>query len=213
VSVPVLSLPLARLAMEDDAAGLSPAGVVYDHLRFYHSLGDLLPAVAGRVDEKGDVLVSSRRLYARLARDLGRERVRVVLDPASDPAGVAKLVQDPDVERLSWAEIDAAERGVGVARAWQVFFFARPLTEAEQHAFDEEVVGLFARVPALFPESVQLGADDHPRLSTGRDGELLYFEAVQPTGDQVWMRDYIAAIRAFSARRVEIVTFQGRKVV
>jgi hypothetical protein len=68
-------------------------------------------------------------------------------------------------------------------------------------------------VPALFPESADLGAADPQRLSTGRDGELLYFEAVQPTGDQVWMRDYIAAIRAFSARRVEVVTFQGRTVV
>jgi hypothetical protein len=206
----LLSLPVARLTVDTRSSADESAGYVYEHLRFYCSLIETLPAVVVTVDESAMVTVSQRRVYARIARDLGRPAIRAVVDPASDPAGVARLLREPGVERLSWAEIDAAERKERVAWMWQVFFFARPLTDREQRAFRDEVVGVFAKVPDLFPEAADLGAAGP--LSAGEEGALLYFRAVQPTGDQAWMRDYVAAIRRFSAQEVRIVSFQGRKL-
>src|SRR5262245_44679052 len=206
----LLSLPVARLTLDTDSPPGESTSYVYDDLRFYCSLIETLPAVVVTVDESATVSVSGRRVYARIAKDLGRPTIRSVVDAASDPSGVERLLREPNVERLSWTEIDAAERKERVAWMWQVFFFARPLTDVEARTFQDEVVGVFAGVADLFPEAADLGALDPPRVSTGEEGRLRYFRAVQPTGDQAWMRDYVAAIRRFSAHEVRIVSFQGR---
>jgi hypothetical protein len=205
----LVSLPVARLIVEADSSRDASSSYVYDHLRFYYSLFDALPAVEVTVDGNAAVTVSRRRIYARIARDLGRPRIRAVVAAASDPAGVARLLREPDVEKLSWAEIDAAERNERVAWLWQVFYFARPLTDAELRTFRDDVVGVFAQVPDLFPEAREMGTVE--QLAVGDEGRRVSFRAVQPTGDQAWMRDYVIAIRRFSANVVEIVSFQGRK--
>lgn len=208
-SATLLSVPVARLTMDTDAPGDESPGYVYEHLRFYCSLIETLPAVKVTVDGGGRAVVSGRRVYARIASDLGRPAIRAVVDAASEPAGIARLLQDPGVEQLSWAEIDAAERMQRVAWMWQVFYFARPLAGAELRAFQDDVVGVFAQVRDLFPEAAEMGTVD--QLTTGEEGRRVSFRAVQPTGDQAWMRDYVAAIRRFSAEVVAVVSFQGRK--
>jgi len=208
-SATLLSVPVARLTLDTDLSGDESASYVYEHLRFYCGLIDTLPAVKVTVDANGRAVVSGRRVYARIARDLGRPAIRAVVDAASEPAGVARLLQEPGVEQLSWAEIDAEEREQRVAWMWQVFYFARPLAGAELRAFQDDVVGVFAQVGDLFPEAAEMGTVD--QLTTGEEGRRVSFRAVQPTGDQAWMRDYVAAIRRFSAEVVEVVSFQGRK--
>jgi hypothetical protein len=100
-SATLLSLPVARVTVDTDPSRDASASYVYDHLRFYYSLFETMPAAKVTVDGDAGVTVTGRRVYARIARDLGRPAIRAVVDETSDPAGVARLLREPDVEQLS----------------------------------------------------------------------------------------------------------------
>jgi hypothetical protein len=170
---------------------------IFEHLQHYLSLFSPLPAIGIRVGPAGP-LVTRGHKYLLAARALHRPSIRAVIQPGSDTAATADLLGQPDVTLLDWTEIDAAERAQPIADQWHLYFFERPLNEAEQRQFDEIVIGF-------------LNQAGYEVQNLEHSGHRAQFLVTVPAGDESWFGPYRAAAQRFSEETVPVVSFQGRR--
>src|SRR6266568_4202207 len=114
---------------------------VFEHLVHYLSRCDQLPAIAVRFDS-GKPMLTGRHKYLRAAKRLGRERIRMVVSGASSQE-FARLVGQPGVTRLSWAEIERQDRARPLSDQWHVFYFRGRLEADVVARFQTDVVDRF----------------------------------------------------------------------
>ncbi len=183
-----------HLISEPEGSLNTDSTLIMEHLVRYLRRCDELPAVTLRVDED-DVTISRGHTYLQAAKALDRETIRAVVQPANS-AGAKALLAHPDVTVLDWHAVQKREAKTQRPRGWHVFYFARPLTEAERTAFEDRIV-------LMFGQKVAVSFDD--------TGPCAEFEAETPVNDGEWSRQYLDVVRGFSDSYVKVVSFQGRR--
>jgi hypothetical protein len=172
---------------------------VYEHLLALYALQEQLPAITVLAEPSGLTVVRNHKVL-RAAKELGRPLVRAVVHPRSDEAAVAALLARPDVTVLDWAAIDAAERAQPVSEAWQVYFFARPLTENEQAAFRATVLAPFKRDPFELVREAEF------------EGPSARFKVRGPLAAESWYADHLRTVRDFHNAHVPVVSENGLRM-
>jgi hypothetical protein len=208
MAIQLIELPPKRVRFDEARFPDRDDSWVFEHLRHYLSLLDLLPAISVHVDEEGP-LVTRGHKYLRIAQELDRRTIRAQIEPSSEAGAVAKLLSQPDVEELDWEAIDAGEQATPVVDQWHVFFFERPLSSDEKARFDREIAGFFTSLDHL---SSAAGEDvSIPRVEHDDQTRRAQFVARVHVGDESWYARYLAAVRRFSSEAARVVSFQGTR--
>ena len=72
---------------------------IYDHLRYYCSKLNTLPAISIKIID--DVIfASSRSQYLAIAKELNRDRIQAVIDLSSSKEDITKILDKPYVVQL-----------------------------------------------------------------------------------------------------------------
>lgn len=174
---------------------------IYEHLRHTLSLPSQFPIPAIKIIRSGEsfVVVDGHK-YLKISRDLGRDRIRAILNGVGAnhmlPAG-AEVVPRSVLER---------EVSLPVVRDFHVYFFSKPLGEYEKNQFSSKVAGFFLSLgsPLLSKKNRKIYSISFPF-----DGVCAQFEANIPVGDRSWLEDYLRVTRVFSRDVARIVSFQG----
>jgi hypothetical protein len=203
MSLVVLELSPAIVTIDETRFPDPSEGVVFEHLRHYCAKFQPIPAIVVRLTG-GKAIVVRGQNYLRIARELGHQSVRAIVDGTPDDPEVASFISRPDVIQLDWKGIDEEERRKPVVRAWHVFFFARPLEETEQKAFESEVAGFFDGLTHL--GGARVGPVHYFEANTGAE-----FEALTPVANNRWVPDFRIACEQFDIQRVPIVSYQGTR--
>jgi hypothetical protein len=166
---------------------------IFDHLLRYLAKFDPLPAIGIEIEQgKGRVVRGHKYLTA--ARILGRGTVRAVIVSPPTSEDVQQFLARPEVTVLDWEAIRAKEDEERNPRGWQIFYFERPLSDAEKRAFDSAVRELHEG------QTIDILHDD--------SGPVAEFEA-NISMDEDWMRSHLATFLRFDREHVRIVSFQG----
>lgn len=171
---------------------------VFEHLVHYLSRCDQLPAIAVRL-ESGRLTLTGRHEYLRAAKRLGRERIRMAVSGASAQE-FARLVEQPGVTRLSWAEIDRQDRARPLSDQWHVFYFRGRLKADAVARFRTDVVERFF----TFGEGARQFAQDPAAGS-------IEFLATTPHEHRDWSSQLLGALNTFHAEVLAIDSYQGSR--
>jgi hypothetical protein len=198
VSASAVDLNPGQINSEND-------GFVYEHLRHFLSKSVCLPAIA--VKAADGVLVSvARHKYLAIARELGRERIRAVLEGETFEELKAKGV--PGLLSVVSKEVLEAELADEAPVGWHVFFFkSRPapetaaLIEARFRGF------LIESLPGTLPEGVRVLVESHFDFS----GPCLEIRFPTPVHNHAWANSYLALISSVSKDILPVDTYQGRR--
>lgn len=180
---------------------------IYEHLRHYCSKFYPLPTISVRV-YKNSVIVTHGHLYLAIAKELGHQRIRAIIDINSPYCFIQKLLNRPSVIKLDW-NIVRQEDNELVSYCWLVFFFKRSLNQKEKKVFEEQVVRFFEQIP--LPEFVDESNDKIQVLSYPNFGYCAEIKAYLPWEDERWYSTSRAVLLNFHFNCVPIVSFQGRK--
>ena len=183
---------------------------IYEHLKYFYSLPRIFPLPAIHVQLSGEnISITRGRNYLRIARDLGDEWIRGILQyEATDSVDFFAGLPD-GVEEIPREDMEL-EASAPVVRSWHVYFFESPLAGVEQALFLNRVAGFFERLETPF-----IAASEKRlfRSAFPFDGHCAQFEALIPVGDNSWFAAYREVSRNFSRDIRRIVSFQGARFV
>jgi hypothetical protein len=200
VEVSLADLVLPVLAVEADD------GYVYEHLKRYCSKFRPLPATAVTL-ERGRLIVVGRRKYVSIAKDLGEDRIRAVLQGVTFEdlqnqrvAGALSLVSSETLE---------SELREEIVPAWHVFFFASVPGPEIVAQIDARLRGFLSQslpgVPGITVDSEISSCFD----VTGPCFEIRF---PTPVAHRLWADSYRACIASISSELSPIETYQGRRL-
>lgn len=181
---------------------------VYEHLRHYCSKFYPLPTISVRVYPES-VVVTRGHFYLLIAKELGSQRIRAVIDSVSPEDLVAKFLQKPSVIQLDWKAIRQEESNNLYGYNWYVFFFETPLNTNNKNFFEDEVVKFFTKIN--FSEWAEVPDQRIKNLSYPCSGRCAEFQAYIPIADESWYARARAVATNFHLKCVPIISFQGQK--
>lgn len=176
----------------------SDMGFVPEHLLHYCAKLEELPAITVRVEGDRAILVRGHE-YLAIAKNLGRSRIRAVVDPGSSRHDVERFLRGKDVEVLDWEKMRSEEESTPVISAWHVIYFCDSLSLEQKCVFNE----LVAAVVEPEAHTCPVQHDD--------SGPLVEFKIATPLDDRRWINDFLHRLSEFNARYVPIASYQGRR--
>lgn len=184
---------------------MEPA-VIYEHLLYVCSKDSSIPGITIQI-ENDAAFVIGRHWYLSIARDLKVSRIRAILDKSSDPEAVKRFLQRPSVKQLDWTEVRKTESEVSIEYRWLIFFFERPLTESEKHAFQVQIVAFYRslKLPSWFKSEKERVMN----LRYSHGGSCAEFQALAMFADESWYPASRVALEKFHREVVPVVSFQG----
>jgi hypothetical protein len=194
-----VEVPLERLTIDEKVSPDSDTSCVLEHLTYYCSKFEPLPAVTISVDQ-GDGLVTRGHKYLQAARALGRPSMRAVIKAASSERAVNEFLSRPGVRSLGPQAASSFEATDARPLSWHVIYF--------RHALEAEEVWALERSLASSFEESQSGAF---KVTYDPGQWRAEFQARTPVGDQDWANAYLAVLLDFHHRCAPIATWQGRK--
>jgi hypothetical protein len=208
MSIQLIALPPEEVQLDEGRFPDRDDSLIFEHLLHYCSLLETLPAVRVLVDWE-QVVITRGHKYLRIALQLGRSKIRAVIDPSSVANAVVMLKSQPGVEKMDWDEIDTLERATPMVDQWHVFFFERPLTKEEKTHFEIDVVHFFEGL--AHPTQAEVGASSVRCIRYDDQGPSAEFLTRTPVGDESWYGPYFAVAKRFSSEIVRVVSYQGRR--
>lgn len=209
MAVIVLEVPVGDLPTESRLlpASAPPWRFVIDHLVYYCSKFDPLPAIRLLVTPEG-LQVTGGHVYVDVARRLGRQRIRAIIDPESDPREVDALGRSANVDEVDWRSEETERVSVRAHLRLHVVFFGRPLDDSEPNDFFSLVEqyhdGLWeTRRTRPFDGSVMPSAAYHSELAVAE------LEAWSPT-DEAWFGSWVETLMKFDRDVAPIASYQGQ---
>lgn len=181
-------------------------GFVYEHLRYYCSKFEPLPAITIRLKNLKAEVVSGGE-YLEIARDLGRPAIRAIVLGTYSEADLSQFIQQGGGRLLDWEQIDRADQTEPIVSAWHVFFFDRALQAVERAEFERSVAGFFMQLAQQRRDQSGIVGN----VSFDAKKARAEFEAITPVGDESWYSAFFAVCRRFSTSFVRIVSYQGRR--
>jgi hypothetical protein len=181
---------------------------IYEHLRHYCSKFYPLPTITVRVCAEA-VFVIRGHQYLAIARELGQERIRAVVDQSSSKQYVHSFLDKPSVVQLNWEIARQEGYDTFVEFVWYVFFFERPLNQEEREIFEEQIVEFFRTIK--LPEWAEVPENRIIDLSYPYSGYCAEFQAYVPIEDERWYSQSKAVVVNFHLKHIPILSFQGRK--
>jgi hypothetical protein len=189
---------------------LMESAIVYEHLLYCCSKSSLLPTIFIQIEIDAAFVIRGQ-WFLSIARDLNANRIRAIVDHKSDNEAVKRFLRRPSVTQIEWEKARKIEaESPAVEYRWLVFFFEKPLTEAERRAFESQICGFYSslKVPAQFhTENERI-----KNLSYTFDGLCAEFQGLAPFGDESWYPASRAALEKFHREVVPVVSFQGYRV-
>lgn len=193
---------------EDRFPDLEKENFIYEHLKHYYSKYSNLPTINIRVDEES-VFVTARHIYLALAKELGYDRIRAVIDKNSPKEAVSNFLKYSSVSKLDWNVVNQEEVYDLVEYVWLVFFFDKPLNPQATFWFEEQVVGFYKQIE-ISKEYEEFDARIKD-LSYPYLGRCAEFQVYLPIEDERWYAKSKAVLFDFHTKYVPIVSFQGIK--
>ena len=180
-------------------------GFVYEHLKHYLSKSTRLPAIT--VKSAGGKLVSvGRHKYLSIARELGHERIRAVLQNETFEELVAKGV--PGLLSVVPKEKLDDEQRADVITSWHIFFFKGQPSPEIASEIEARFRGFLSEsLPTILRGRFQMLIESHFDVS----GPCLEIRFPTPVSDQAWASSYHAFISSISNEVLPIETYQGRR--
>jgi hypothetical protein len=180
-------------------------GFVYSHLKRYCSKFTPLPAITVKVNEGRLVAVRGHK-YLSIARELGHDRIRAVLQGTTfkelRKQGVRGLVS-----LISNNLLDEEQR-TDVVTGWHIFFFkSKPPPEIAAEIEARFKRFLSESLQSALREGVQVLIESHFDLS----GPCLEIRFPTPVINQAWASSYHAFISSVSNDVLPIESYQGRR--
>jgi hypothetical protein len=194
----IIEAPVGLVEVDEQRFPEQDESGVFEHLVYYLSRCEQFPAIAVRL-EGGKLKLTGRHKYLRAAKRLGRERIRMVVSGAS-PQEFARLVEQPGVTRLSWAEIDRQDRARPLSDQWHVYYFRGPLEAHVVSRFRADVVDRFF----TFGEGARCFAQDPAAGS-------IEFVAATPHEHRDWSSQLLGALIVFHSEVLAIDSYQGSR--
>lgn len=181
---------------------------VYEHLRHYCSKIYPLPTITLKLINEIAFVVRGH-YYLSIARELGHQQIRAVIDSSSPCEYIQTFLHKNFVTQLNWEVEKRANSNELVGYVWYVLFFAKSLNQEEKDFFEAQVVSFFREIklPDL-PEPPKQKITD---LNYPYAGKCAEFQAYLPITDERWYASSRAALIGFHSKSVPIVSFQGRK--
>ncbi len=174
---------------------------IYAHLKYYCSKFSPLPAISAMFVD-GQFLISRGHKYLRIARELGRSSIRVIVEGGDGMPDIERFLKSEGVQRVDWSEIDQREQAALYSPSWHVFFFVSPLTKRAMQEFVAMIKNIF--------EGTEGGKILSPVAFT-KEGQAAEFEALTPHGNHQWSNRFLAACRRFHSEYSTIESYQGRR--
>jgi hypothetical protein len=181
---------------------------IYEHLKYYLSKSNTLPTISVKV-YGAEVLLIGRFEYLLIARDLGYQRIRAIIDTYSSEDDLQVFLRKPSVVKLDWKSALMEGSDTLAEYVWLVFFFQKQLKQEECQIFENQVVNFF--------EQIKLPLQDEPpygrirNLNYSYSGKCAEFQAYIPVEDERWYKHSLTIIGEFHLNCVPIASFQGRK--
>jgi hypothetical protein len=194
----VVELPTQMVKVDEDRFSDLDRSLILEHLKYYFSRFEPLPAVTVRlVDQEAFVVAGHKYVAAAVA--LGRPRLRAIVDPASDGEAVSRLLALDGVQRLDLDALEKEEARNPVPLAWHIVFFGRPLTPEQRTAFSK-AMGELAGSTRGSP----------PTVAYDESGTRAELRMPTPVFDHDWATDLLRALSDFHEAHTPIVSYQGR---
>jgi hypothetical protein len=202
-----LEIPVS-LVREDERYPDTNKEDIYEHLRHLFALPRSfpLPAIYVKLMD-GRLIVSGHHIYLRIARELGEERIRGILQcQGIEPNEVLKQLSS-EIRVIPREELER-EEAMPVVRDWHVYFFDGPLSQGDRERFLVEIAGFFERL-----ETPLIGRSEKRLFQWAFpfEGRCAEFEALIPVGDRSWCEAYRKVCIDFSRNVHRIVSFQGAR--
>jgi hypothetical protein len=177
---------------------------IYEHLKYFCSRPSPFPLPAIKVIwVDGHLVVTTGHKYLRIACELGKKAIRVMIAAETLEQLNAAL---PSGARVIDKEELRQEEAIKVSPEYHVFFFEEPLDAVQQQRFLDEIAGFFLRLNTSLIKPNERQILQH---AFGNNGKSAEFQALIPVGDHSWLDSYIATCRRFSNGVKKIVSFQG----
>ena len=169
---------------------------IFDHLVYYFSKFDTLPAITLLI-EGSHPKVTRGSVYLEAARTLRRPTIRAVL--TGPDTAVRAFLSRNEVEELDWSFIQAADEQESISGRppWHVFFFQRPLTDAQIRRFLELMRDLHN--------------DRLLHITYNQHGPCAEFQARVPMDNPDWAARSLSELRKFSQTESPIISYQGSR--
>lgn len=184
------------------------ASFIYEHLKYYCSKFDPLPAATVALRE-GQLLVVQGQKYVRIAVELGRKMIRAIMTDANTEE-IQRLVRTDGINVLDWQALRREEEQTSVLDAVHVFFFESGLSEHQKQLFEEKIAGFFHRLQSVLLQGKAIKVSNVVYSHDDRSAE---FVATTPAGDPRWFGDFHASCLNFSRSVARMASYQGRRFV
>jgi hypothetical protein len=194
----VVELPTRMVKIDEDRFADLDHSLILEHLKYYCSKFEPLPAVTLRLIDQQAFVVAGHK-YVAAAVALKRPRLRAIVDPASDAEAVSRLLALDDVRRIDLDALEKEEARDPVPLAWHIVFFERPLAPEQRAAFSKamsELAGSTGGPP--------------PNVAYDESGARAELRMPTPVFDHDWATDLLRALSDFHQTHVPIVSYQGR---
>jgi hypothetical protein len=155
------------------------------------------------------VFVTRGHLYLTLAKELGYDRIRAVIDKASPREIVSSFLENPSISQLDWDVVKLENIDDFLEYVWLVFFFANPLTSQEKIVFENQVVEFYRQIK--IPDGAEEADERIKDLNYPYLGRCAEFQAYLPIEDERWYAKSKAVLVDFHKQYAPIVSFQGRR--
>lgn len=188
----------------DEAEADNESTLVYQHLKRYCEKFTPLPAITVKV-KNGKLVVTRGHKYLKIARDLGRGRIRAVL--------LGETAEGLRRQRISFSaflvpnSVLEQEGTADVVNAWHVFFFKSQVT-------DEIARQIEIAIKNFINKSLPLAVRGQTMIEFNCDLSAACIEIKFPTPvkDQLWMGSFILFYRSEMNRICPIESYQGRRI-
>ena len=181
---------------------------IYEHLRHYCSKFYHLPTITVKVCAEAVFVVRGHQ-YLSIARELGHQRIRAIIDKSSPEKDVQKFLQKPSVVQLDWEAARNEGSDTLVEYVWFVFFFEKALNREDRKIFEEQIVEFFKHIK--LPDWAEVPEKRITNLSYPYSGRCAEFQAYVPIEDERWYPSSRAVVVDFHLKYVPIASFQGRR--
>lgn len=180
---------------------------IYEHLRHYCSKFYPLPTITVRVCAESVFVVRGYQ-YLLIARELGHQQIRAVIDKSSPEKYVQRFLGKASVSQLDWQVVRKEENDRLLGYFWYVFFFEKPLNQQKKTIFEDTIVNFFRQIK--LPDWAEKPKSRIRNLSYPYSGSCAEFQAYVPIADERWYCESRAVLIEFHLKCVPIASFQGQ---
>jgi hypothetical protein len=176
-------------------------GFIYEHLKYYCSFFESLPAVTAVVEDNR-LWVSRGLLYLQIAKELARTSIRVAVINSKDGISFDGMQRRIEREELE------SEMNDSIVEAWHVFFLQRKISDQDRAEickyFDDFLDKSFIDIPWVGSKKIKEWKNNQEMTAIA-----LRFQT--PVENYEWASKFRRALE-FLPNELKVISYQGREL-